>query len=136
MAMLKRWSVTCLLVLASLPALGLALQQSPSPAPAAPPAAPLGPAGPRAPVTPEARALPEAQPPPPALAPRPAQMPRPAQARPAPASAEKAKEKEAAADAPGGPILGLQIPLRDGVKLNGTVVNPAGQREPLPVIFT
>ena len=134
--MLKRWSVTCLLVLASLPALGLALQQSPSPAPAAPPAPPLAPAAPPAPVTPETQALPEAQAPPPALAPRPAQMPRPAQARPAPASAEKAKEKEAAAAAPVDLIWAFKIPLRDGVKLNGTVVKPAGQREPLPVIFT
>src|ERR1700687_5939095 len=45
MAMLKRWSVTCLLVLASLPALGLALQQSPSPAPGGAAGAPLGSGG-------------------------------------------------------------------------------------------
>src|SRR4051812_33506999 len=33
-------------------------------------------------------------------------------------------------------IWGLKIPLRDGVALNGTVYRPAGQREPLPVVFT
>ena len=33
-------------------------------------------------------------------------------------------------------IWGLKIPLRDGVRLNGTVYKPAGQTSPLPVIFT
>jgi len=33
-------------------------------------------------------------------------------------------------------IWGLKIPLRDGVRLNGTVYKPAHQSEPLPVIFT
>jgi uncharacterized protein len=33
-------------------------------------------------------------------------------------------------------IWGLKIPMRDGVRLNGSVLKPAGQREPLPVIFT
>ncbi len=33
-------------------------------------------------------------------------------------------------------IWGLKIPLRDGVRLNGTVYKPAHQTEPLPVIFT
>lgn len=31
---------------------------------------------------------------------------------------------------------GLKIPLRDGVRLNGTVYKPAAMAEPLPVIFT
>lgn len=31
---------------------------------------------------------------------------------------------------------GLKIPLRDGVRLNGTVYRPAGSSERLPVIFT
>ena len=33
-------------------------------------------------------------------------------------------------------IWGFKIPMRDGVRLNGTVLKPAGQKEPLPVIFT
>ena len=33
-------------------------------------------------------------------------------------------------------IWGLKIPMRDGVRLSGTVFKPAGQTEPLPVIFT
>jgi putative CocE/NonD family hydrolase len=33
-------------------------------------------------------------------------------------------------------IWGFKIPMRDGVRLNGTVVKPAGQQQPLPVIFT
>jgi uncharacterized protein len=33
-------------------------------------------------------------------------------------------------------IWALKIPMRDGVRLNGTVFKPAGQKEPLPVIFT
>ena len=33
-------------------------------------------------------------------------------------------------------IWGLKIPMRDGVRLSGTVLKPAGQTEPLPVIFT
>ena len=33
-------------------------------------------------------------------------------------------------------IWGFKIPLRDHVRLNGTVYKPAGQKEPLPVIFT
>lgn len=33
-------------------------------------------------------------------------------------------------------IWGFKIPMRDGVKLNGTVYRPAGQKDPLPVIFT
>ena len=33
-------------------------------------------------------------------------------------------------------IWGLKIPLRDGVRLNGTVYKPAHQTEPLPVIVT
>lgn len=31
---------------------------------------------------------------------------------------------------------GVKIPLRDGVRLNATVFKPAGQKEPLPVVFT
>ena len=33
-------------------------------------------------------------------------------------------------------IWGLKIPMRDGVRLNGTVYKPAAQPAPLPVIFT
>lgn len=33
-------------------------------------------------------------------------------------------------------IWGLKIPMRDGVRLNGTVYKPGGQTSPLPVIFT
>jgi putative CocE/NonD family hydrolase len=114
MEMLKRRSAIFLVVLAALPALALA---PPSPAPPVPPAPAPAPAPPVAP------------------APPPAQAPQP----PAPASAEKEKEKEAAGAAAAAPvdlIWGFKIPLRDGVRLNGTVVKPAGQREPLPVIFT
>src|SRR6516165_291914 len=32
-------------------------------------------------------------------------------------------------------IWGLKIPLRDNVRLQGTVYMPAGQKDPLPVIF-
>ncbi len=31
--------------------------------------------------------------------------------------------------------MGVKIPMRDGVTLNATVYRPAGQKEPLPVIF-
>ena len=31
---------------------------------------------------------------------------------------------------------GVKIPLRDGVKLNATVYQPHGQKDPLPVVFT
>jgi putative CocE/NonD family hydrolase len=43
-----------------------------------------------------------------------------------------------AAAAPAGidMVWGVKIPLRDGVRLNATVFKPAGQQEPLPVIFT
>lgn len=43
------------------------------------------------------------------------------------------------ADEPPAPVdleWGVKIPLRDGVRLNATVFRPAGQKEPLPVIFT
>ncbi len=33
-------------------------------------------------------------------------------------------------------LWGFKIPMRDGVRLNGTVFKPAGQKEPLPVILT
>jgi putative CocE/NonD family hydrolase len=33
-------------------------------------------------------------------------------------------------------IWAFKIPTRDGVRLNGTVFKPSGQKEPLPVIFT
>jgi putative CocE/NonD family hydrolase len=33
-------------------------------------------------------------------------------------------------------IWGLKIPMRDGVRLNGTVYKPHAQKAPLPVIFT
>lgn len=33
-------------------------------------------------------------------------------------------------------IWAFKIPMRDGVRLNGTVFKPAAQKEPLPVIFT
>jgi hypothetical protein len=31
---------------------------------------------------------------------------------------------------------GVKIPVRDGIKLNGTLYKPADVQEPLPVIFT
>ncbi len=44
---------------------------------------------------------------------------------------------EGAAPAPAVDLTwGFKIPLRDGVRLNGTVYRPAGQHQPLPVIFT
>jgi predicted acyl esterase len=33
-------------------------------------------------------------------------------------------------------IRGFKIPMRDGIRLNGTVFKANGQNEPLPVIFT
>lgn len=33
-------------------------------------------------------------------------------------------------------IWGVKIPMRDGVRLNGSVYRPAGQKERLPVVFT
>ena len=33
-------------------------------------------------------------------------------------------------------IWAVKIPMRDGVKLNGTVYKPKPQAEPLPVVFT
>jgi pimeloyl-ACP methyl ester carboxylesterase len=33
-------------------------------------------------------------------------------------------------------IWAFKIPMRDGIRLNGTVFRPTGQKEPLPVIFT
>jgi putative CocE/NonD family hydrolase len=33
-------------------------------------------------------------------------------------------------------LWAFKIPMRDGVRLNGTVFKPEGQKEPLPVIFT
>lgn len=42
-----------------------------------------------------------------------------------------------AAEEPGVDLQwGVKIPLRDGVELNATIFRPAGQKEPLPVIFT
>jgi putative CocE/NonD family hydrolase len=49
-----------------------------------------------------------------------------------PRPARAAAEETAGVDL----VWGLKIPLRDGVLLNGTVYKPAGQREPLPVVFT
>jgi len=31
---------------------------------------------------------------------------------------------------------GVRIPMRDGVELAATLYRPAGQKEPLPVVFT
>jgi putative CocE/NonD family hydrolase len=47
-------------------------------------------------------------------------------------------EKAAKENAPAGMdlIWAFKIPMRDGVRLNGTVFKPAGQKDPLPVIFT
>ena len=47
-------------------------------------------------------------------------------------------EKSAKANASAGIdlIWAFKIPMRDGVRLNGTVFKPTGQKEPLPVIFT
>jgi len=123
--MVKRWSTAfkvlmAPVVLVSLPV--LALTQEPQPRP-----------------SPPAAASPATAPPAPATAPPPQAQPVPAPP-PAPASAEKEKEKgkeeDAAATAPVDLVWGFKIPLRDGVRLNGTVVKAAGQREPLPVIFT
>jgi putative CocE/NonD family hydrolase len=87
---------------------------------------------PPAPVPPAPSTPPQAHPAPPVPpAPPPPQAP-PVEPAPAPESAAK----DAAAAAPVDLVWGLQIPLRDGVRLNGTVYRPAGQREPLPVIFT
>lgn len=44
-----------------------------------------------------------------------------------------------AAEARGDPVefqWGVQVPLRDGVKLNATVYKPRTQAEPLPCVFT
>jgi len=62
-----------------------------------------------------------------------AEVSRGAQQPPAASATEPAKENPPAAiDL----IWGFKIPMRDGVKLNGTVFKPAGQKEPLPAIFT
>ncbi len=53
-----------------------------------------------------------------------------------PAGKDMAAPAPAAAEAGVDLTWGLKIPLRDGVELNGTVYRPAGQGEPLPVIFT
>jgi uncharacterized protein len=62
--------------------------------------------------------------------PSPEQQPAPEKIPPA----EKAPS--APAEQPIDLIWGLKIPMRDGVRLNGTVYKPAAQKEPLPVIFT
>jgi uncharacterized protein len=49
---------------------------------------------------------------------------------------QPATTKDASADAGIDLIWGLKIPMRDGVQLNGTVFKPAGQKDPLPAIFT
>jgi len=57
-----------------------------------------------------------------------------------PPSATRAEESSPPANEsePAGMDLlwGFKIPMRDGVRLNGTVFKPAGQKQPLPVIFT
>jgi uncharacterized protein len=53
-----------------------------------------------------------------------------------PPAGKEAAAPAAAAEAGVDLTWGFKIPLRDGVELNGTVYRPAGQREPLPVIFT
>ena len=47
-------------------------------------------------------------------------------------------EKPAKENAPAGMdlIWAFKIPLRDRIRLNGTVIKPTGQKEPLPVILT
>src|SRR5271167_1493364 len=54
------------------------------------------------------------------------------------AAAQAPAEKPAKENAPAGMdlIWAFKIPMRDGVRLNGTVFKPTGQKEPLPVIFT
>ncbi len=52
--------------------------------------------------------------------------------RPTPAAAAETAGDTAGIDL----VWGLKIPLGDGVLLNGTVYKPAGQTEPLPVVFT
>lgn len=57
--------------------------------------------------------------------------------QPAPEKApreETGKAPEAQHERPIDLIWGLKIPMRDGVRLNGTVYKPAAQKEPLPVI--
>lgn len=118
--MRKRWSAgtgtwVILVVLTALPALAAAQQAAPSGQPVAlPPSAPP---------------LPASSPSPPA--------PPPASPSPAsPAAPGPHQDEAAAAASPVDLLWGFKIPLRDGVRLNATVVRPAGQHEPLPVIFT
>ena len=47
---------------------------------------------------------------------------------PAPAGPQEPKDIDT--------LWAAKIPLRDGVKLNGTVYKPKPQAEPLPVVFT
>jgi putative CocE/NonD family hydrolase len=57
--------------------------------------------------------------------------------QPSPSPSQLA-EKRAKEEAPSEVdlIWALKIPMRDGVRLNGTVLKPSRQKEPLPVIFT
>lgn len=61
---------------------------------------------------------------------------RPEPEKPPQAPKPEAEKAEAAQAHPIDLIWGFKIPMRDGVRLNGTVYKPAGQTEPLPVIFT
>jgi putative CocE/NonD family hydrolase len=112
--------------------------QPPSSAPSAPPPETAPPGHPALPARPEASPAPQPAPAPPVLPAPPATPPSPAPApSPVPPGKEKAEEQEeAAAPAPVDLLWGFKIPLRDGVRLNGTVVKARGQREALPVIFT
>jgi len=51
---------------------------------------------------------------------------------PAPGHAQASGEQQPDVDL----TWGVKIPLRDGVRLNATLYRPAGQTEPLPVVFT
>ncbi len=47
------------------------------------------------------------------------------------------QDQQSATTPPGMDLIwAFKIPMRDGVRLNGTVFKPSGQKEPLPVIFT
>ncbi len=60
----------------------------------------------------------------------------PTQPQPKPEPSAETKTESVKQTQPIDLIWGLKIPLRDGVRLNGTVYKPAHQSEPLPVIFT
>ncbi len=77
---------------------------------------------------------PQQQPPPQQ---QPQQPPPPTpEVHPAPSQKPPSPEAQREPEKPVDLIWGFKIPMRDGVRLNGTVYKPAGRTEPLPVIFT